>query len=245
MTNTLAQHSAESYRAEREYCDAFRKKFAQDLSEDLLSCYASVLESHERRITIGMCLSPFSLSRRGRRQPGFFKCEDEFQKKLEAVLPSAAKHELHYLNASGLWSAMPSTAKEKSRLGDTATLDHARYLGLSWALKWVSGQIQLARYDHFTETVENGAVVAKSLAEAFESSTLGVYSEEFTSGLSTMQADFKRFLASETAKQQAKANVHGHPAATSESPLLFLAEGYYSKDGNDPTPVLRGCCIIC
>lgn len=82
---------------------------------------------------------------------------------------------------------MPTTSKQKSNVhADAATLVHARYLGLAWALKRVGDQIQLARYDYSSQGVESGASIAKSLAEAFEASTLGEYSDEFPSGLSTM-----------------------------------------------------------
>lgn len=164
-----------------------------------------------------VCVHLLSLSRKEDVVVDNEKCEDEFQSKRAELLPSAAKHELHYLNASGLWHAMSTTAKQKSKADrNRTTLDHARCLGLAWSLKRVWDQIQLARYDYLAQAVESGVGVAKSLAKAFEASTMGVYSDEFSSGLSTMQADVRRFFASETAKQQAKAHVHGSSAAAKE-----------------------------
>lgn len=215
MTITLDQFFNHATETEQKFKDAFTKKSLNSLDDSLLAYYAKVLESHERRITIGMCEYPFTLTAIGRRCPGFYKCESDFQSKLAQALPGVAKHEFQYLNSSGLWHAISETARQKSLSnGENLSEEHAKYLGLSWALKRVGDQIQLARYDYFAQVVESGVAVAKSLAEAFEASSMGVYCDAFSSGLSTLQSDFRKFLASGTAKQQAKATVHGTAACS-------------------------------
>lgn len=208
MTPTLNGYLDEARRVEYLYREAFKKKSLDSMSTELLTCYATVLESHARRVTIGMCEFPFTISRIGRRCPGFFKCNDEFYAKLIEEVPSAAKHEFHYHNASGAWHGLADTSKRKSvSNGNPFSLLHARYLGLSWAFAAVGNQVQPARYDFFAQVVESGSAVAKSLAEAFEASAMNVYSEQFSDGLATSQSDLRKFLDSETAKQRAKSSV--------------------------------------
>lgn len=108
-----------------------------------------------------MCQFPFSISRVGRRSPGFFKCDEKLHARLAEDLQSAPKHEFHYLNASGAWCGLLNTAKQKSLSnGEALGLQNARYLGLSWSFAAVGDQDQLARYDYYTQVVESGGAVA-------------------------------------------------------------------------------------
>lgn len=238
MTLTLSEFFIEATTVEKKFGEGFRRKDIRELEEDLLSCYARVLESHERKVIIGLSETPYSISRQGRRRLGFFRCETEFQSKLHAVLPSAAKHEIHYLNSSGFWGALADIAKQKSvSVSESITLEHARFLGLSWALRRVSDQILLARYDYFSQAIESGTAVAKSFAEAFEASATSVYSDKYREGLSTLQSDFRKFLAPETAKQQAKSNVHKRNAGILRKNKGYLH--YIQEVGDDQNSLLR------
>lgn len=78
--------------------------------------------------------------------------------------------------------AFADIAKRKSvSVSGDSTWEHARFLGLSWALRRVSYQILL-------QEIERGKATAKSFAKVFEASSSSVYSDRYCEGLSTLQS---------------------------------------------------------
>lgn len=214
----MALTITEFFRAAREAEGAFTKAFnarLEDLSDELLRSYTSVLESHRRLIENGCLPSPFRLTDEAKRQPGFFKDTSAFRRDLEEVLPTVAKHELSYLNGFGAYNALAWCARRKAKLEDASggTLEHARFLGLSHAFHAVADEIAMARRDYFKQVLSHGLQIASSQCEAYEAKHTEMYSRAYTESLASAQSDFRRFLLSETAKQRAKVAVHGSKAA--------------------------------
>lgn len=158
------------------------------------------------------CLpSPFRLTEEARRQPGFFKDTSKFREKLEEVLPSVAKHELSYLNGFGVFNNLAWCARRKARFEGEfeATVEQACYLGLSFAFNYCADQIAKARHDYFRQVLEHGIAIANSQCACYEATSTTMYSDFYSSALENAQSEFRKFLLSETAKQRAKADVHG------------------------------------
>jgi len=196
--------------AESRFTKAFENKL-EDLSDELLSTYTAVLESHRRLIEIGCLPSPFRLTEEARRQPGFFKDTSEFRKELEGVLPTVAKHELSYLNGFGVYNALAWCSKRKAKLEspEGGEKEHARFLGLANAFHHVADEIAMARRDYCKQVLSHGLAIANSQCEAYEARHHDMYSTAYSETMATSQSEFRRFLLTETAKQRAKSVVHG------------------------------------
>ncbi len=209
MSLSVNEFFAEARAAEEKYTKAFETKL-ESLSDELLAKYAAVLESHKRLIENGCLPSPFRLTDEARRQPGYFRDTSAFRVQLEGVLPTVAKHELSYLNGFGVYNALAWCARRKAKLGDanTGESEHAQYLGLSFAFHAVADEIAMARRDYFKQVLVHGTSIANSQCEAFEARHTDMYSKAYTESLETAQSEFRRFLLSETAKQQARVVVH-------------------------------------
>lgn len=196
--------------AEAKFTKALNQKL-EELLDELLATYTTVLESHRRLIGNGCLPSPFRLTDEARRQPGYFRDTSSFRTELESVLPTVAKHELSYLNGFGVYNSLAWCARRKAGLGKEGTgeAEHARFLGLSWAFHRVADEIAMARRDYFKQVLTHGTAIANSQCEAFEARHTDMYSTAYTESLATTQSEFRKFLLTETAKQRAKSVVHG------------------------------------
>lgn len=89
---------------------------------------------------------------------------------------------------------------------------------LSWARDGSHGiafELSIARRDYFKQVINHGPTIENSKFGSFEVRHMDVYSQLYSDSIANAHRKVRKFLLSETTKQNAKTNILGSMAGSS------------------------------